>query len=47
MISLLGQIVGKDANNPLDNPLICVDAILAANEGVEKVATIVNFEFFF
>jgi 2',3'-cyclic-nucleotide 2'-phosphodiesterase len=43
IISLLGQIVGKDADKPVDNPLTCADAIMKANTEVEKVATIVNF----
>jgi 2',3'-cyclic-nucleotide 2'-phosphodiesterase len=43
VISLLGQIVGKDADKPVDNPLTCADAIMEANTEVEKVATIVNF----
>ncbi len=43
VISLLGQIVGKDADKPIGNPLTCADAILKANAEVEKVATIVNF----
>lgn len=43
VISLLGQIVGKDASKPMQNPLTCVDAIMEANAEVEKIATIVNF----
>ncbi len=42
-ISLLGQIVGKDANKPMENPLKVVDDILTQNAGVDRVATIVNF----
>ncbi|MDL2341737.1 MAG: TIGR00282 family metallophosphoesterase [Patescibacteria group bacterium] len=43
IISLLGQIVGKQASQPLDNPLKVVDAILAAEAETPKAATIVNF----
>jgi metallophosphoesterase (TIGR00282 family) len=43
VISLLGQIVGKDANKPVDNPLQVIDAILDKEEGVEKTAVVVNF----
>lgn len=42
IISLLGQIVGKDADKPFDNPLHVVDAILTREKGVVKAATIVN-----
>lgn len=42
VISLLGQIVGKDANKPVDNPLHIVDEILTSQEEVERVATVVN-----
>lgn len=40
VISLLGQIVGRDADKPLDNPLQVVDKILASAE--PHVATVVN-----
>lgn len=43
VISLLGQIVGKDSAKPMDNPLKIVDAILEENHGVERAATVVNF----
>jgi metallophosphoesterase (TIGR00282 family) len=43
VISLLGKIVGKDADLLLDNPLQVVDKILAAEMHHRKVATIVNF----
>lgn len=43
VISLLGHIVGKDADKPVGNPLTCADAILEANTEVKKIATIVNF----
>jgi metallophosphoesterase (TIGR00282 family) len=40
-ISLLGTTVGREVI--IDNPLQSVDNILAENEGVSRVATIVNF----
>lgn len=43
VVSLLGQIVGKDADKPMDNPLKIIDAILEENKSVERAATIVNF----
>jgi len=43
VVSLLGQIVGKDADKPLDNPLRIIDAILESENMVTRVATIVNF----
>jgi metallophosphoesterase (TIGR00282 family) len=43
VISLLGQIVGKDAKKEVDNPLKVVDEILEAESQFSKVATIVNF----
>ncbi|HSW99319.1 MAG TPA: TIGR00282 family metallophosphoesterase [Candidatus Saccharimonadales bacterium] len=43
VISLLGQIVGKDADKPMDNPLKIVDGILAAEKGAPRAATVVNF----
>ncbi|MEX0748897.1 MAG: TIGR00282 family metallophosphoesterase [Candidatus Saccharimonadales bacterium] len=42
LVSLMGQIVGKDADKPIDNPLHVIDEILAAHHA-EAVATIVNF----
>jgi len=42
-ISLLGQIVGKDADRPMDNPLHVIDAILEENKDIKRAATIVNF----
>jgi 2',3'-cyclic-nucleotide 2'-phosphodiesterase len=41
--SLLGRIVGKDADKPVDNPLKVIDQILEAQNGVKRAATIVNF----
>ena len=43
VISLLGQIVGKDADKPMDNPLKVVDKILADEVDVSRAATVVNF----
>jgi metallophosphoesterase (TIGR00282 family) len=43
VISLLGKVVGKDADLPLRNPLECVDAILEANKDNPRDATVVNF----
>jgi metallophosphoesterase (TIGR00282 family) len=43
VISLLGQIVGRNAGLVLDNPLKIVDKILLSQKAVSKVATVVNF----
>lgn len=43
MVSLLGQIVGRDAAKPIDNPLLVIDKILESQKAVPKIATIVNF----
>lgn len=43
VISLLGKIVGKDADVPVDNPLQKIDAILETEKDVKRAATIVNF----
>jgi metallophosphoesterase (TIGR00282 family) len=43
VISVLGHIVGKDADKPVDNPLQIVDRILQAEKQVPRAATIVNF----
>jgi 2',3'-cyclic-nucleotide 2'-phosphodiesterase len=43
VISLLGQIVGKDADKPMDNPLQVIDKILAQAVDTQRAATIVNF----
>jgi hypothetical protein len=43
VISLLGKIVGKDAEKPQDNPLHVIDEILEAQKNVPRVATVVNF----
>lgn len=43
IVSLLGQIVGRDSERPTDNPLHVIDAILNSQKDVPRVATIVNF----
>ena len=43
IISLLGKIVGRDAEKEVDNPLQKIDAILEAEKDVPRTATIVNF----
>lgn len=43
VISLLGQIVGKDADKPVDNPLQVADSILKAEKHTQRIATVVNF----
>ncbi len=43
VVSLLGQIVGKDSDKPLDNPLQVIDHILEAEKDTPKRATVVNF----
>ncbi len=43
VISLLGQIVGKDSDKPVDNPLQSIDKILISQKAVKRSATIVNF----
>ncbi len=43
VVSLLGQIVGKDADKPVDNPLKVVDQILKDQADQDKLATFVNF----
>ncbi len=42
VVSLLGQIVGKDAGMTMDNPLKTIDYILA-EERSPRVGTVVNF----
>jgi metallophosphoesterase (TIGR00282 family) len=43
VISLLGQIVGRDAEKPVDNPLLTVDKILANEKTTHKKGIVVNF----
>lgn len=42
VISLLGHIVGRDADKPMDNPLLIVDKVLDDHKHVQRVATVVN-----
>jgi metallophosphoesterase (TIGR00282 family) len=43
IVSLLGQIVGRDADKPVDNPLQTIDKILKSEKSNKKAAIIVNF----
>ncbi len=43
IISLLGRVVGKDSDKPIDNPLKAIDKILNSESGVSRLATVVNF----
>jgi hypothetical protein len=43
IISLLGQIVGKDSDKLVDNPLLVIDRILDSQKATHKAATVVNF----
>lgn len=43
VVSLLGHIVGRDAERATDNPLQVIDRILDAAKDEKRVATIVNF----
>jgi metallophosphoesterase (TIGR00282 family) len=43
VISLLGHVVGRDADKPFDNPLRVVDKILASQIDTKRVACVVNF----
>jgi metallophosphoesterase (TIGR00282 family) len=43
VISLLGKIVGKDSDNPIDNPLLTIDKILESQKTTSRLATIINF----
>lgn len=42
VVSLLGQIVGKDSDKPVDNPLLVIDEILD-NRDTRTSATVVNY----
>lgn len=42
LVTLLGQIVGKDADKPTDNPLHVIDEVLERQQK-DAMATIVNF----
>lgn len=43
VVSLLGHIVGRDADKPTDNPLQVVDDILAREKSHNRGATVINF----
>jgi metallophosphoesterase (TIGR00282 family) len=43
VVSLLGHIVGRDADKPTDNPLQTIDKILEAEKHTARIATVVNF----
>ena len=43
VVSLLGQIVGRDADKPVNNPLHVIDKILKSEKARKKAAIIVNF----
>jgi len=43
VVSLLGQIVGKDSDKSVDNPLKVIDQILEKEKNVQKTAAVVNF----
>lgn len=43
IVSLLGHIVGKDADKPTNNPLQIIDQILDSQAEYPRVATVVNF----
>ncbi len=43
VISLIGQVVGRDADKLARNPLQCIDSILKANKDNPRDATVVNF----
>ncbi len=43
VVSLLGQVVGRDANKPMDNPLTKIDEILQSQQDEAKLTTVINF----
>lgn len=43
VVSLVGQIVGRDSTKPIDNPLKKIDEILEQEKDHTKIATVVNF----
>ena len=43
IVSLLGSIVGKDSEKPMDNPLTCIDVMLNALSNESFAGIIVNF----
>jgi calcineurin-like phosphoesterase len=42
VVSLMGHIVGRDADKEMDNTLQTIDAILAAEAPEKRIATVVN-----
>lgn len=42
VVSLMGQIVGRDADKEVENPLKTIDKILAGEPAEKRVATVVN-----
>lgn len=42
VVSLMGQIVGRDADKPFENPLKTIDKILADEDPQKRVACVVN-----
>lgn len=45
VVSLLGQIVGRDADKPVDNPLYVIDKILAHETGYDAVVVNLHGDF--
>lgn len=43
VVSLLGHVVGRDADKPFNNPLQTIDSILDKEAEAEKIATVINF----
>lgn len=43
IVSLLGSVVGKSADDEVDNPLTCIDEILSSLRDEEFAAIVVNF----
>lgn len=43
LVSILGSVVGKQAKEPVANPLKTIDEILAATQDQPNVATVINF----
>jgi 2',3'-cyclic-nucleotide 2'-phosphodiesterase len=43
VVSLLGQVVGRDSDLDLKNPLQLIDQILEQQKATQRVATVINF----
>lgn len=43
VVSLLGQVVGRDADLQVKNPLQVIDQILEQEKNTKRIATVVNF----